>query len=309
MHRTHNPYGKLPLDEIEAFVEVASAGSFSAAANRLNMVHSSLSRKVAHLEDRIGIKLLERKANGVHLTEQGVERFLRFRDALGLITSLMHRLDPAGGNQTIRVSTLDSFAIYWLFPRHAKLQSALPDLNIRYEVDIRLVSFSEGIDLAIRFGLGTWPDSRAIRLHALDYRPMANRALAEMLGPAATAEALHEHPLIHLKTEISWLNWFEAQGISYRLRPQDRVFQDLPTLLAAVENGLGLGLSRLPYRHLVDGTGPFAHVSEHTLVSKSSHYLVRDDTNPLRVAARRFAEAFLADAGIAEADVQAFLAD
>lgn len=306
---THNLRGKLPLDEIEAFVEVATAGSFSAAANRLNMVHSSLSRKVAHLEDKIGFKLLERRANGVQLTEQGVERFLRFRDALGLISSSMHRHDPAAGNQVVRVSTLDSFAIYWLFPRHARLAKALPDLNIRYEVDIRLVNFSEGIDLAVRFGLGTWPGTRTIKLHDLDYRPMASRALAHRLGPAATAEALHDHPLIHLKTEISWLGWFEAQGISYRLRPQDRVFQDLPTLLSAVENGLGLGLSRAPYRHLAEGDGPFVHVSDRLLVSKSSHYLVRDATKPLRPAARRFAEVFLADAGIAEADIQDFLAD
>jgi LysR family transcriptional regulator, glycine cleavage system transcriptional activator len=305
----HHQNGKLPLEEIEAFVEVAGAGSFSAAAERMNISHSSLSRKVAHLEDRIGNKLLQRKASGVELTARGAEHFIRFRDALNLIGTSLWPRHGTREDQAVRISMLESFAIFWLFPRHESLLRRAEGITLHYDLDVRLARFSQGIDLAVRFGMGQWPGTRAVRLHDLDYRPMACAAIAEGLGPDAPAESLLAHPLIHLNSEASWVTWFQANGVSYRLRPQDHVFSELPAALAAVQNGLGVGLSRLPISHLVDSGGILRHVSRVSFRSRSGTYLVRDGARPLRSPAARLAEALLAEAGVAEGAIAAFLAE
>jgi LysR family transcriptional regulator, glycine cleavage system transcriptional activator len=306
---THNQSGKLPLEEIEAFVAVAGAGSFSSAAERMNISHSSLSRKVAHLEDRVGQKLLVRKANGVSMTEVGADRFLRFRDALNLIGHSLGWLDTNQNTPTVRISMLDSFAIFWLFPRHEKLSRELENINLQYNVDAKLASFADGIDLAIRFGAGNWPGTKSIRLNDLDYRPMAHVSIAEKLGPDATPQDLLKFPLIHLKTEVSWVVWLEANGASYRIRPQDRTFSELPTALAAVQNGMGIGLSRAPFRHLLDSGGVLRHVSSKSFPGRSSYYLVRDGSKPLRLPVRRFAEALLKEAEVSDSAAAEFLAD
>lgn len=309
MHRTHNLNGKLPLEEIEAFVAVAGAGSFSSAAEKMCISHSSLSRKVAHLEDRIGQKLLLRKASGVALTEVGADHFLRFRDALNLIGNSLGWLEEKQSTPAVRISMLDSFAIFWMFPRHDRLSRELPDINLQYNVDSRLTGFGDGTDLAIRFGTGHWPDTICARLHDLAYRPMAQGPIAEQLGPDAEPQDLLKFPLIHLKTEVSWVVWLEANGVSYRMRPQDRVFGELPTALAAVQNGLGVGLGRAPFCHLVDSDGPLRYVSNNALAGRSSYYLVRDSGKPLRLPARRVAEALLKEAEVPESAAAAFFAD
>ena len=309
MQQPHNQNGKLPLDEIEAFVAVAGAGSFSGAAEAMNISHSSLSRKVAHLEDRIGQKLLLRKANGVALTEIGAERFVRFRDALNLIGTSLGAVDGRRNSETVSISMLDSFAIFLLFPRHEKLSMQLEGINLQYNVDAKLASFNDGMDLAIRFGVGNWAGTRSVRMHNLDYRPMACSAIATKLGPDASPQDLLSYPLIHLKTEVSWVVWLEENGVSYRLRPQDRIFGELPTTLAAVQNGLEIGLSRSPFRHLVDSGGILQHVSSKSFAGRSTYHLVRDATKPLRLPARRFAEAFLREAEVPESTTAEFLAD
>lgn len=309
MHQPHNQNGKLPLDEIEAFVAVAGAGSFSGAAEAMNISHSSLSRKVAHLEDRIGQKLLLRKANGVTLTEVGADRFVRFRDALNLIGTSLGTQDGRQNSATVSISMLDSFAIFWLFPRHEKLSRELDGITLQYNVDAKLANFGEGLDFAVRFGVGSWAGTRSVRLHDLDYRPMACNSIADKLGPNATPQDLLSYPLIHLKTEVSWVVWLEDNGVSYRLRPQDRVFGELPTALAAVQNGLGVGLSRAPFRHLVDSGGVLRHVSSKSFAGRSTYYLVRDATRPLRLPARRFAEAILKEAEVSQTAAAEFLSD
>ena len=309
MSTPHNTISKLPLEEIEAFVEVARAGSFSAAAERLNIAHSSLSRKVAKLEDRLGTKLFVRKANGVTLTETGSERFLRFRDALQIIEVSFGGLEPAVQTQVVRMSMLDSFAIFWLFPRHATFSRLLPGIELQYEVSSRLADFNDGISLAVRFGSGNWPGMESANILSLDFRPMACKAIAERLGANAAPEQLLAYPLVHLGTEAAWTHWLEANGVSYRMRPQDRIFGELPTSLAAVQNGLGLGISRQPFRHIVDTGGNLQHVNGRSVGAPLGYHLVRKANRELSPAARQFADALLKEAGLSRPSIQQFLAE
>lgn len=296
---------RLPLEEIQVFVEVAMAGSFSGAAERLNLSHSSLSRKVAHLEDQLGVRLFDRKAHGVQLTIDGAAHFLRFRDALDLIGGSMREV-PRNQPDAVRLSLLQTFAISWLFPRHARIAERTGGLAVRYLIDRRATDFTDGTDLAVRFGMGLWQGAIAVPLGPEDVRPMAGEAIAGQLGPEADAQALLAYPLVHLGTEKAWRSWFEAQGVSYRLRPGDHIFEEQPLVIAAVESGLGIGLSRIASRHQVDGRR-LVHVSPHVVPIESRFHLVRDGARPLRSAARAYADALLAEAGLDSETRAAFI--
>lgn len=300
MQNAHSRQTRAPLGEIEAFVEVASAGSFSAAAKRLNITHSSLSRKVAHLEQVVGKRLLERTANGVRLTSLGAEQFIRFRQAMQLIDTALSQPPGAGTVPDVRISLLDSFAIFWLFPRAKVIREQMAGVNIRYEVETRVNDFSDGTDLAVRFGLGNWPSCRAIRLHDINSRPMASRELAERLSGKDNPAVLLDYPIIHLKSEAPWASWFERHDLYYQLRPQDHVFPSLSVVIAAVENGIGIGLSREPIDHLVGTRIEAVHLPFEKVASTSGFYLVRPENRALRPEAKRLARAILHAAGLSE---------
>src|SRR5512140_539319 len=76
------------LDQLEIFVEVVDAGSFTAAAKRLRRAQSAVSYGVARLEELLGVQLLERSLKGAHLTRQGQVLLAEARQVLGRVDHL-----------------------------------------------------------------------------------------------------------------------------------------------------------------------------------------------------------------------------
>src|SRR5271167_5246040 len=94
------------LNSLKVFAEIVEAGSFSEAARRLKMPISTVSRRIAELEDQLGVRLLERTTRSLRLTELGAEvlehavRSAELSDAVESIIS--NRLSDASG--TLRLS-------------------------------------------------------------------------------------------------------------------------------------------------------------------------------------------------------------
>lgn|GEM_PF-852495 len=297
---------RAPIEEVQAFVEVVAAGSFSAASSRLNLSHSSLSRKVAYLEQWIGAQLLQRTTQGVQLTEIGLQHFQQFRQGLELIRSGLLTQGRAEKGDAVRLATPPSMAIFWLFPRQEAIAARAGGVPVQYLLERRQADFSDNIDLAIRYGQGPWNNTRSVLLMPDDLRPVAGPALALALGENPEPEALLGMPLVHVVTDMGWKIWFEAQGIPFRLRPFDYVFDEQTVVIPAVENGLGLGLSRPAWRHLVDGER-LIHVSPRVVPLDIGYSLVRMEGRPLRHPAEAYAHALLSDIGASEAAIAAFL--
>ena len=79
----HSSRSMPPLETLHAFEVAARAGSFSAAAERLNLTHGAVSRQIAKLEAWLGLKVFDRGARGVALTLEGQRLFRHFLGALG----------------------------------------------------------------------------------------------------------------------------------------------------------------------------------------------------------------------------------
>jgi DNA-binding transcriptional LysR family regulator len=173
-----------PLDGIAAFARVVDSGGFSAAAGRLGISKSAVSAHVQRLEQRLGVRLLNRTTRRVSLTEAGAAyyrhcaRILADAEIAEQAASALQR-EPRG---TLRISAPDSFGWMHVAPAVPAFLKRYPKLSIDIALSPAHVNLvDEGLDLAIRIGV-------------LEDTPLVVRKLApSRLVACATPAYLREH--------------------------------------------------------------------------------------------------------------------
>lgn len=145
----------IDLREVEAFVKVVEAQSFTAAARLLGVPKSSVSRAVTRLEDELGTTLLTRTTRKLALTDHGQRYLQSARDALQILTEARDSLadDGAEPRGTVRITAAPD-------PSGRLLAEPLAEFTKRYpliHVDVLFTSrrvdlIEEGVDLALRAG-------------------------------------------------------------------------------------------------------------------------------------------------------------
>src|SRR5690349_17693009 len=116
---THSLDSLPPLDGLSALIAAADTGSFTAAAEALNITHGSVSRRIAALEAWLGTILFERHGRGVRLTPAGQRFATDARRTLGILSRSADQWRPRRGRPTVRLTAVPSFARLWLIPRLA----------------------------------------------------------------------------------------------------------------------------------------------------------------------------------------------
>lgn len=157
---------KVNLNDYFYFVHVVEKNGFTAAATALNMPKSLLSRHVAQLETRLGVRLLQRTSRNVRVTEEGQVFYQHARklvDTMELTEAAMsNRSDNLVGKVVLSCSTgVAQFALLDIITEFAKLH---PKVLIEQRVGNTPVDLvAEGIDIAIRGHSGELPDSSLIQ--------------------------------------------------------------------------------------------------------------------------------------------------
>jgi DNA-binding transcriptional LysR family regulator len=152
------------LPDIVLFVAVARAKNFSRAAKALGMPVSTLSRRIADFEDKLGAQLLHRTTRQVELTGPGSRYFERCQLLVEAAEAAQAELrgeteQPRGH---IKISATQDFGLTYLRPVLADFASHYPDITFELDLSSRSVDLiAEGFDIAIR--MGPLPDSQ---LHA-----------------------------------------------------------------------------------------------------------------------------------------------
>ena len=143
------------LAAMAAFVVVVDTGSFSAAARRLNVGQPAVSKTVAQLEERLGVKLLVRTTRGLTATEAGLNYYERARRSIEEADEAELAARGAGSGLTgrLRICGAVTFASIHLMPRLPEFLTRHPELEMEVVLDDRNIDLvQEGIDVALRMG-------------------------------------------------------------------------------------------------------------------------------------------------------------
>lgn len=304
----HSSDQMLPLETLRAFDAAARTGSFSAAAEKLNLTHGAVSRQIAKLEGWLGLKVFERNARGVTLTIEGNRLHLRTTEAFALISVNSDRWVEPRGTAVVRLASIPSVSGLWLMPRMAALENHPTRLRIVLDVDNRQADLAdEGIDLSVRCGRGRIPGRVSVQLFEEQIFPVASPELAKEIGRGDPARLLR-FPLINDSDASGWRAWLAAQDIDYRPRPQDRRFEDYNLVLDAAAHGLGIALARPPLTADQLRSGRIVAVDDRVALNPVSYWMDRPVGRP-RAAAADLARRIADQAGLAPEKLEAFLRD
>ena len=263
-----------PMESLVAVIAVARTGSLSRAAAELGVTHAAAGRRVAGVEAWLGIPLFERHGRGMRLTPDGVQFVRRVERALGSIASLAGEIRAERETTAIRISVLPAVARLWLLPRLAQLQGEPADLTLHVLADHRLADLGRReADIAIRFGLGTWPDVEAVPLIEETVFPVAAPALAERLS-GKPVSAIAGEMLLHDSDGTDWAAWLSAAGIGGGAPKGERRFVDHDLVLQAASLGHGVALARMPISVPYLADERLVRLAGPELTQERRHYLV-----------------------------------
>ncbi len=145
-----------PLNHLESFVQSAEGGSFSAAARRLGLTPAAVSKNVARLEARLGVRLFQRSTRSLTLTEGG-ERFLaQIGGALATLQEAVAGIDTDDGQPagTLKVSMGQAFGRTHVLPLMGDFLARYPGILPDWHFDNQQVDLvGEGFDAAIGGGI------------------------------------------------------------------------------------------------------------------------------------------------------------
>lgn len=242
------------MDALLAVLAAYRCGSFTGAADELNITHGAVSRRISAVEQWVGAPVFERHGRGVRLTLEGQRCVSVFTQTLETLETAKLDAGVAQALEVVRISVVPSFARLWLLPRLAAIEGVPPVFRLAIDVQQRFADLDQ-VDLAVRYGRGHWPDGFTIPLFQETLVPAASPALAHLIGKSPSPSELLRHVLIHDSDAGPWRQWLRSHGTGYSLRPQDRQFPDYDLALQAAAGGHGIVLLRRPYAeaYLKDG--------------------------------------------------------
>lgn len=187
------------LGAMEAFIRVIETGSFSAAARQLRVGQPAVSKTIAQLEERLGVRLLLRSSHGLTPTEAGQGFYDRAKRAIEEAdeADLAARGAGAGLSGRLRFSAAITFTRLHIFPHLPAFLAANPALMVEAILDDRNVDLiEEGVDLALRMGELTSSAMTARRIGRSSRMVLGTPAYFERAGEPSTPAELAAHPAV-----------------------------------------------------------------------------------------------------------------
>lgn len=233
------------LQLMTVFVAVAEEQSFAGGARRLNMSPPAVTRAIAALEDRLGIKLLTRTTRYVRVTDAG-QRYLE--DARRIINEVDEADEAAAGINAeprgqLAITAPVLFGKLFVLPGIVDYLQRYPDMEISAVFLDRIVNLlEEGFDVGIR--IGELPDSsmKAIRVGSIRRVVCASPAYLAEHGAPEKPSDLANHLVVAASAVSPAIEWKFAEGLVVRVKPRLTVTSNDSAIAAVL---LGMGVTRL----------------------------------------------------------------
>jgi DNA-binding transcriptional LysR family regulator len=294
-------YDVPPLDPLLAFEAAARNLSFTKAAAELHLTQSAVSRQIQQLEEHLGLKLFERRARTLLLTENGQLFYRTAQEALQKLHDSARRLRGTTQVNTVVVATTPGFASLWLIPHLAGFTRGHSDVDVRISATNEMIEDLEKaqVDVAVRYvPEGSVTGGRL--LFGETVFPVCSPALAKKL---ATPDDLHQHVLLYLEHPraawIDWELWFHALGLR-DFQPAGKLhFSHYDQLIQAAIDGHGVALGRHPLLRQLLRERKLVAPFKNKVASSRAYYVVESPAAKTKMPVREFAD-WLVDATHAE---------
>ena len=234
------------LEHMEIFVQVVGQGSFTRAADTLQMHRPAVSKAVQQLEDELGVKLLHRTTRKLSMTAEGEEFYQRARQIITDVDGIMASFSPAQPPRgRLRLDAPLALVHTMIVPALAEFQAQYPDIEIVLTASDKITDLiGEGVDCVIR--LGELADSSFIsrRLGQARMVTCASPGYISRYGQPTSPDELLQHKAVNFFSEHSRevMDWkFVQDGKIISRRPASGVLVNNSDVL--LNSGLaGLGI-------------------------------------------------------------------
>ncbi len=249
------------FEELQTFTAVVESGNFSAAAERLNLAKSAVSRRIGELEARLGVQLLNRTTRRLSLTDAGHTFYEHCARLLGDLAEAEQAVasGQAALGGRIRMAAPLSFGLLHLEPALSEFLLAHPDVELDLDLSDRQINLvEEGFDLAIRIGELSDSTLVAKRLAPIHFVNCASPEYLRQHGTPSTPQELINHYGLaygYISTGQQWtFVGDDGSTTTVKVRPRMRANNGDALQQAAIA-GLGVlaGPTFIAYRAVAAG--------------------------------------------------------
>jgi DNA-binding transcriptional LysR family regulator len=234
------------------FEAVARLGSFTVAANELGVTQAAVSRQVKFLEEALGVRLFHRLHRAIKLTSEGEALYLVVAESMQRIAGAFDRISGGSEDQELVLGTTAAFSHFRVLPQLPALKRMQPRLKLRlttlmFTADLR----HNEVDIAVRYGSGTWQDGKSSLLFNEEVFPVCSPAWLLANGSPQSLMDIAKASLIESDSTsegwMDWEEWFQAVGVQPpRLNFALRCSLYTDAIQAAIQGqGIALGWHRL----------------------------------------------------------------
>jgi DNA-binding transcriptional LysR family regulator len=237
-------------DKLRIFHAAAEAGSFTHAANSLNLSQSAISRQISALEHDLGVPLFNRHARGLVMTEQGETLYRTAHDVLLKLDQVKAALTDSTERPEgkLRVTTTVGLGTGWLTSRLHEFLELYPDVRLELILENEELDLAtRQADCAIRFRQPHQSDIIQRKLFTVHFHVYAAPSYVRKYGQPETIADLDAHRIAifgeNAPTYLSDINWLERAGRpNGSPRPAVLSINNILALRKVVEAGVGIAV-------------------------------------------------------------------
>jgi len=278
-----------PLQVLRSFQEAARQGSFSRAAEALNVTQSAISQQIRHLEQEVGTLLFQRTGRQVTLTDFG-RVYLKLIDApIAALEEGHTALQSITGRSSIVLRLSRAFGTQWLAPRLPDLARKHPDISVTCVFynpsDVPIMSSGDAIVLS---------GNRLSELTDFTIDPLFTTNLCPVVAPSfgpVDIKRLSEYTILHtLRRHEDWHTWCAAAGIPFLPHDQGWSFESSGMSYSAAQHGLGIAMAELEFVASDLAQNRLRQISPITVSSGHLYHIAYAPGRSARPAMRKFRE-------------------
>ena len=233
------PRPHLTLNALKAFEASARHLSFKRAGLELRVTQAAVSHQVKALEEALGASLFRRLPRGLALTDEGLALFPALADAFDRIGDAVERFGRAKVQEVLTLGCVGTFATGWLLRNLDDFHRRHPLIELRVLTNNNRVDLAgDGLDLAIRFGDGSWHGTEAVHLLTAPLSPVCLDTIAARLGSPSD---LSREILLRSYRPEEWALWFAMTGVPCPTL-HGPMFDSSVIMVDAAMQGMGVAL-------------------------------------------------------------------